>query len=214
MRYKIGQILLTLAAFGACASAHAVSISVGGCDGGSSGLTTCVAGASVQTFDNGTLPSNYAATAGSGGHVVSGTTGTYAAPVGDTTDYLSVPSSTSSGTVTDTLGGQYNYFGLYWGSIDTYNTLTFLDHGSVVATVTGADVIGDLSKYGNQSDPASNEYVNFNFGSQRIDQVAFTSNGYAFESDNHAVADVPEPELAGLMALGLVGLFARRRRTR
>ena len=57
-------------------------------------------------------------------------------PQGDNTPYLSVPSTDGNGTVTLTLSSAYNYFGLYWGSMDDYNTLTFYSGGFLVGLST------------------------------------------------------------------------------
>src|SRR5262249_6896811 len=89
----------------------------------SSGTTTSVAGATVVTSYAG-LPASYAGD----GSVVSGSlSGYYAAPAGDSTPYLSVawPKSNGSETYTADLGQSFDYFGLYWGSMDDYNTLKF-----------------------------------------------------------------------------------------
>jgi PEP-CTERM motif-containing protein len=221
MSTRTVRLAVAATLLGASTMAQAVSISIGGCIDPtvpSSGLTTCQAGATVVTFNSGLMPANYASTAGAGGKVVSGSlSGQYAQPGGpasDLTPYLTVPAPgvVNNGTVTATLSTSYNYFGLYWGSMDAYNTLSFLNGGHPVYSVTGAGVISSGTTLGNQTALGSNNYVNFNFGNLAYDEVMFSSNGFAFESDNHAYAKVPEPGTLGLLGLSLLGAAAARRR--
>src|SRR5262245_14209000 len=89
-----------------------------------SGMNTQVAGATTYDFDSGAKPAGYS---GEGWILPSSVSGMAAAPAGDNTPFLSVAFPKSAGTETFTAapGTSYNYFGLYWGSIDAYNSLQF-----------------------------------------------------------------------------------------
>ena len=193
------------------APAHAVLITFGGstaADG--SGLTTSVAGATVFDFNGGVKPAGYT---GDGGIVSGSLSGVYAAPAGDSTKYLSVAYPARSGTEQLLLGGPYSYFGLYWGSIDDYNSLSFYSGSTLVKEITGLNVIEAGARLGDQTSAGSNRYVNLFFDDATFDRVVFGTTQYAFESDNHAVSSVPEPATLGVLGLGVLGAgFARRRR--
>src|SRR5258708_6585649 len=81
--------------------------------------------------------------------------GLYAEPFGDTTKYLAI-----LGGAHETLRYHHEMdrFGLYWGSVDSYNTISFFDHKTLVAIFTGSDII-PLIANGNQTDFNSNRYV-------------------------------------------------------
>lgn len=209
------KLSLALALLSTSLASHAANIEIGGCNGGASVLTTCEVGATVVDFDTG-MPANFVTDSGSGGRVVSGDlAGQYAAPVGDTTPFLAVPSTATPGAVDAFLGGSYNYFGIYWGSIDSFNSLTFFNNGVSIGTFTGADVLANSALEGNQIAPGSNEYVNFFFGAQSYTSVTVASSNLAFESDNWAFGhNAPEPYSAGLLGLGLLGMAAGVRRRR
>ncbi len=117
---------------------------------------------------------------------------------------------------------QQKYFGLLWGSVDSYNTLDFYSGGSLVASFTGTDVsnsAGTGNCVGGNQGALGTCYVNINFTSGSFDEVKAHSSSYAFEFDNVAFSaspiGVPEPGALGMMGLGLltvVGLAAIRRR--
>ena len=148
--------------------------------------------------------------------------GKYSAPGGidgvnkDLTDYVTVPKYDTSGSGSVTVTGIpiSNYFGLWWGSMDTYNTFSFYDGVNLVLTLTGSDVaVGNAN--GNQTAPATNHYVNF-LDLPDFDTVVLSSSQFAFEADNIAIgrnpSRVPEPATMLLLGLGLVGLAGVRRK--
>ena len=104
----------------------------------------------------------------------------------DTTNYLSI---SSGGTETITFGSEKNTFGLYWGTIDLANTITFYDKGTLIASYTGSEVVGLLSA--NQGIFDSNGYIEF-VGIHPFDRVVLdTGNTNAFEVENISAEFVP-----------------------
>jgi len=101
------------------------------------------------------------------------------------------------------------YFGLLWGSIDWYNTLSFYDGLNLLFSVTGTDV--DPNANGSQGLEGT-RYVNFTSDTP-FNRVVATSSITAFEIDNVAVVASPEPASMVLFGTGLVALagVARRR---
>lgn len=175
------------------------------------GLTT------VVTFDEAVLPAGIVNT--KTGNVYTGPLsvgGQYAAPAGTTTNYQAVQKNGSSlFDFTDYYddGRALGRFSLYWGSIDLYNTLSFLKaDGTLVRSFTGFDF---PPANGNQPANTTNRRITFGFSqADAITQVKFQSSQNAFEFDTLAIAAVPEPASWAMLiaGFGLVGATLRRRR--
>jgi len=219
----IAALAVATAAFSASA---APMITFGGIADGTGAERSAVAGTTTidfNTYTGGThaLPgalggATFTATAGGGGNIVTGSVpGITAAPsLSNTSAYLAVPSTSQPdawGTVAiGFAGAEYNYFGMFWGSIDTYNNIAFYDGSTLLWTGSGSSIADPAN--GCQTCAGTNRYVNFSFGSDRFDKVVLSSAGRAFESDNHAYGTVPAPGVLALLGIGLIGFAANRRR--
>src|SRR5258708_10159065 len=133
----------------------------------------------VLTFDDlavGSLPLyqfSGGALSGSGSIENTSLVGKYAQPAGDTTNYLTVSYPTAAGAVQLAFSSPENYFGLFWGSLDSYNTITFLRDQGQIATFSG-DAIADLTGLvadGDQQSPLSNPSFNFDFAPTFSDKL-------------------------------------------
>jgi hypothetical protein len=140
------------------------------------------------------------------GGVLQGSAGVYAVPPGDMTNYMAV---LAGKTETLKFSSTMDIFGLLWGSIDTYNHLTFsntLDPGAGSVTISGGNLPPPTQANGDQSAPTSNEYVTIS--GLDFNQVVITSDSNSFEFDNVAAA-APEPATWAMMILGFLGIGAR-----
>jgi hypothetical protein len=234
MRKALAALAFSSALF-VCAQANAtISVSIPGLDHPllNPGETFNTAPASA-TFFSSALNAQFTS---SGAVVTSGTTSTSAAPwVGalqqtggvppplagrDVTPYLSIGGGASE-TITFAAGTAATTLGLYWGSVDAFNQVQFLENGHVIDTFNGTQISPLLSN-GGQTAFTSNRYVTFsNLGT--FNEVILggipgnTQN--AFEIDNitaHTVTSaVPETSTWVMMILGFfsVGFAAYRRKS-
>ena len=130
----------------------------------------------------------------------------------DTTRFL----STGIGSITLQFASSQRYFGLLWGSVDDYNTLSFYNGTTLLQSFTGADIWASAN--GDQGQQGT-FYVNFNDLDGAFDKVVATSSGFAFEFDNVAYNANPRNVPDGgatiaLLGFACAGLIAFRRRQR
>jgi hypothetical protein len=101
------------------------------------------------------------------------------------------PSTGAAATLT--FSSPQTYLGLLWGSVDSYNTLSFYNGSTLVATVGGQDVLNANSGITASAQGfGGTAYVNID-GIPAFTSVVATSSQYAFEFDNVAYSAVPEP---------------------
>jgi hypothetical protein len=226
---KAKQILLaTVLAVGSVATASATTVvfDVNGipCAGGMAGLCTAVGGTTQIDFDSAvgstTSPfvsgaASYSFAAGDSPFVINSASGQFAAPPNDSTGYLTVGSPGRPSEVTIDFAFGINYFGLYMGSPDAYNYISFYEanNNTPVATFSGNDLVP-----GAQGDQSIGKYFNFHTVGGTVNRIVLTSTSAAFETDNHAYNDatVPTPEPGTFMLMGgsLLGLGTIVRRVR
>ena len=205
--------LLALALSFPALSSASVIMTAGGTAVANEGTMSSQAGVTTVNFDNGALPSNFSTPNAGSAMVVNGTVnGTYVEPQNDTSDYLTT--GTSSVTI-NLAAAPVNYFGLDWGTVDTYNTIALTEVNGTVDTFTGTQAAATA---GIPSNGTTDAYINL-FGSAGTawKSVTLSSSNYAFEADNVAygnVAAAPEPATWSMLAGGLVvaGMLARRRK--
>jgi hypothetical protein len=185
------------------------------------GVTYFVSGSPVgQGFVTGDSPGNYAApilvpssTPYGGTYLSTGNTGV-------SSDLLTFPTAIST-------------FTLLWGSIDAYNTLSFLTGGTTtmagtsVGSISGGGAttvdttfvteLGLLGNHLNGSQAASGSAYVTVTSTVPFTQVEFSSSNNSFESLQYTTATIPEPRLYGILGgglLALVGVVTLRRRKR
>jgi hypothetical protein len=153
---------------------------------------------------------------GSAGVAVGTTPNVSAAPLGETTPYMSVE---GDGTEQVVFGTARTSISIYWGSIDgnqggndNLNSFAITVDGY---TLTGADlVLKGASGTGDQTSPLGNELITIT-GLGSFTTATFTSTRNAFEFSLPGVTPgVPESSTWAMMMVGFAGLgYAAFRRS-
>jgi hypothetical protein len=173
---------------------------------------------------------------GGGFGIRQGSTGGAAAPANDDTCFAYGPQTDSPGDEATVKidyspilapGVSVDYLGIYYGSIDTYNSIRFYSGEGLLTTadgfledgvLEGEEILEELGgSSGNQTAPDSNVYVNLFFSpGETFTAFEFVTDGRAVEFDNVVVGlnnrSVPAPAPLALLGLGLLTLLARRRK--
>ncbi len=206
---NLASVFLLLVGLSGIANAYTVNYDYTVANGNE--FTSPYSGVIVENFEYATEIWNWSGD----GAILEGSTGINAAPFGvssaDATWYVTVPYDLYDSVenfATAELGGYYNYFGIWWGSVDSYNTLSFYNDATLVASFTGSQIVSNAN--GDQESHLTNLYVNF-LNLPTFNKFVMASTSYAFEADNIAVGVVPEPATMLLLGLGLMGLAGVRR---
>jgi fibronectin-binding autotransporter adhesin len=109
----------------------------------------------------------------------------------DTSHYLSVGSNASE---TISFAAEQNAFGLYWGSVDSFNKIDFYNGDKLVASYTGAD-IAPLLASGDQGSFAANGYVEFKDLALFNKVVLSSGSSNAFEVDNISAGHIADQHI-------------------
>jgi hypothetical protein len=145
-----------------------------------------------------------------------GVPGLAAEPAGDNSTFAAAEPGVNALFSTNP-GFQLSTLSFYLGSLDDFNTLSFLHNGTLVTQFTGTQLTVPHPANGDQADGFTNRRYFFSMdAADGVNQVVFSSGGAAFEFDNIAAAIslVPEPETWAMMILGfgMIGFMLRNGR--
>lgn len=212
----VAPVFVTLLAAAGPASAASVTTAPGAPDPGKAEGETL-----LVTFDT---PNTPGVTGTSRGAVITaaGSIGSIrAAPAGTPEAGIYQSIGTGGDTLFDFAGWAHGRplasASLYWGSVDSYNFVDFLDAGgNRIGGIGGGDL---PMANGNQALPDTNRRVYFTFAPQEaVTALRLRSTGAAFEFDNMAasIGAVPEPASWAMLitGFGFIGGAMRLRKDR
>jgi hypothetical protein len=139
-------------------------------------------------------------------------------PVANTQDFFSVAKRVNNEgaagpAVRLNFGAPQSAINLLWGSIDTYNTLSFFSGATNVFSLTGtqlAAILGVSLVPGSTANYDQVALLNFGgFDQAGFDSIEFRTTGIAFE---FGLAPVPVPAAGLLLLTALGGIAVLRRR--
>jgi hypothetical protein len=222
---KLSALIMGAAVFtGISAPADAIMLTFGGTPVAGQGQFSNVPGVTTIDFESGAPSSGFAiySAPGPGPAVVSGDTGIYSMSREDSTDdttrYLAVSilgDATGNTPVTIAFANPLDYFGLYWGTPDANNSISFFNGDTLLQSFTGDALFSTVTSGSGAA------YANFFAGpGESFNKVVLSDTGVAFESDNHAYKvaaseSVPEP-VTSLTAFASVvgGVLMKRQQQR
>jgi hypothetical protein len=216
---KLSLAIMGAAVFTAIsAPAEAIMLTFGGTPVAGQGEFSSVPGVTTIDFESGAPTSGFAiySAPGPGPAVVSGNTTTSIMSDDDNTRYLAVSvlgDARGTSPVTIAFANPLDYFGLYWGTPDPNNTISFFNGATLLQSFSGAAVVGSMN-------PSAAVYTNFFAAPGESFNKVVLSDNFAFESDNHAYKfaaseSVPEP-VTSLTAFASVvaGVLMKRQQQR
>jgi hypothetical protein len=199
--------------------ADAIMLTFGGTPVAGQGEFSNVPGVTTIDFESGAPTSGLAiySAPGPGPAVVSGNSVSSIISADDFTKYLVVSilgDTKGTSPVTIAFANPLDYFGLYWGTPSSNNTISFFNGDTLLQSFSGDAVIGGVT-------PNAAVYANF-FAEpgESFNKVVLSDSSIAFESDNHAYKvvaseSVPEP-VTSLTAFASVvaGVLMKRQQQR
>ncbi len=200
--------------------ASAINFTSGGTAVSGQGLETSVVGATTIDLNNGFPTTGNATFTGynSTSLVTGGKVNDHGNPAGDNSQYMTITpvgykNSGATGSVTINFANAIDYFGMYWGSADNYNQISFYNGSTLLATYGGGDLAGKAD--GSWTGSEANFFANFYADpGQDFTSVKLSATGVAFESDNYAYKEaVPEPAtILGTIGFGAFAAYSRKRK--